>query len=49
VSETVNGLLRLTADAWAAGALDSAERLFAGACRIVDGLELADFPEESNR
>jgi len=42
-------LLKLAADAWAHGAVDSAERLTAGAWQIIDGREYIDADHEADR
>ena len=48
LSECVVKLLRLAADAWAHGSADSAERLAAGAWRIMDGREFVDAGEAAD-
>lgn len=46
LAEVVKGLLRVAADAWAAGALDAAERVARGAWQVLDGRDFIDDKRE---
>jgi hypothetical protein len=52
LAEVVKGLLRVAADAWAAGAIEAAERVTRGAWQVLEGrdfIDTADKHEDAGR